>query len=109
MRRTLLHKCSMNGHAICMCGKNALLLTTYIYLLYSFYANYFCPYCQSSTLFHGYTLSGNRQKKAKAMIEASGLKMIAVEDFDLAARTVCVWNIYRMLCYNEALFWGMVA
>ena len=31
---------------------------------------------------------GNRQKKAKAMIEASGLKMIAVEDFDLAARTV---------------------
>ena len=23
------------------------------------------------------------------MIEASGLKMIAVEDFDLAARTVC--------------------
>ncbi|CAI7999325.1 Succinate--CoA ligase [ADP-forming] subunit beta, mitochondrial [Geodia barretti] len=33
-------------------------------------------------------LQGNRQKKAKAMIEASGLKMIAVEDFDLAARTV---------------------
>jgi hypothetical protein len=32
--------------------------------------------------------AGNRQKKAKAMIEASGLKMIAVEDFDLAARTV---------------------
>ena len=31
---------------------------------------------------------GNRQKKAKAMIEASGLKMIAVEDFDQAARTV---------------------
>ena len=31
---------------------------------------------------------GNRQKKAKAMIEASGLKMIAVEDFDLAAKTV---------------------
>ena len=35
-------------------------------------------------------LPGNRQKKAKAMIEASGLKMIAVEDFDLAARTVIV-------------------
>ena len=34
------------------------------------------------------TTAGNRQKKAKAMIEASGLKMIAVEDFDLAARTV---------------------
>ena len=34
------------------------------------------------------TLAGNRQKKANALIEASGLRMIAVEDFDKAAKTV---------------------
>lgn len=33
-------------------------------------------------------LQGNRQKKANALIEASGLRMIAVEDFDKAAQTV---------------------
>ena len=32
--------------------------------------------------------AGNRQKKANALIEASGLRMIAVEDFDKAAQTV---------------------
>ena len=31
------------------------------------------------------THAGNRQKKANALIEASGLRMIAVEDFDKAA------------------------
>ena len=34
------------------------------------------------------TPAGNRQKKANALIEASGLRMIAVEDFDKAAKTV---------------------
>jgi len=33
-------------------------------------------------------LQGNRQKKAKSLIEASGLRMLAVEDFDKAAQTV---------------------
>lgn len=33
-------------------------------------------------------LQGNRQKKAKSLIEASGLRMIPVEDFDKAAETV---------------------
>lgn len=31
---------------------------------------------------------GNNQKKAKALIESSGLRMLAVEDFDKAAQTV---------------------
>ena len=35
-----------------------------------------------------YVHVGNRQKKAKALIEACGLRMMAVEDFDSAARTV---------------------
>ena len=43
---------------------------------------------------------GNRQKKAKAMIEASGLKMIAVEDFDLAARTVPSFSL-DIACYIQ--------
>lgn len=55
--------------------------------------NHFCTYMYIyiATLFMEIVLlyTGNRQKKAKAMIEASGLKMIAVEDFDMAARTVC--------------------
>ena len=38
------------------------------------------------TVFTAYT--GNNQKKARAMIEASGLKMIPVEDFNSAAKTV---------------------
>lgn len=33
-------------------------------------------------------LQGNNQKRAKYLVEASGLKMLAVEDFDVAARTV---------------------
>lgn len=33
-------------------------------------------------------LQGNRQKKAKALVEASGLRMLAIEDFDQAAKTV---------------------
>jgi len=32
--------------------------------------------------------AGNRQKKAKSLIEASGLRMLAVEDFNKAAQTV---------------------
>lgn len=36
---------------------------------------------------------GNNQKKAKALIESSGLRMLAVEDFDKAAQTV------RLLSY----------
>ena len=32
--------------------------------------------------------AGNNQKRAKYLVEASGLKMLAVEDFDVAARTV---------------------
>ena len=31
---------------------------------------------------------GNRQKLANSLIEASGLRMLAVEDFDVAAKTV---------------------
>jgi len=31
---------------------------------------------------------GNNQKKANALIEASGLKMIGIDDFDRAAKTV---------------------
>ena len=31
---------------------------------------------------------GNNQKKANALVEASGLKMIGVDDFDKAAKTV---------------------
>ena len=35
------------------------------------------------------TLSlGNNQKKARALLESSGQKMLAVEDFDSAAKTV---------------------
>ena len=45
-------------------------------------------------------ISGNRQKKAKAMIEASGLKMIAVEDFDLAARTVPSFSL-NIACHIQ--------
>ncbi len=37
--------------------------------------------------------AGNRQAKAKALIEASGLPMIAVEDFDSAAETVITVNV----------------
>ena len=37
-------------------------------------------------------LTGNKQKKASAMIEASRHKMIAVGDFDLAARTVSPYS-----------------
>jgi len=33
-------------------------------------------------------LSGNNQKKANALIEGSGLKMIGMDDFDAAAKTV---------------------
>lgn len=33
---------------------------------------------------------GNRQRKASALIEGSGLKMIGVEDFDKAAKTVSI-------------------
>ncbi len=38
--------------------------------------------------------TGNRQAKAKSLIEASGLYMIAVEDFDKAAETVST-NKYK--------------
>ena len=31
---------------------------------------------------------GNNQKKANALIEGSGLKMLGVDDFDQAAKTV---------------------
>ena len=37
------------------------------------------------------TKLGNNQKKANALIDSSGLKMIGVDDFDMAAKTVSVW------------------
>ena len=33
---------------------------------------------------------GNNQNKAKALIDVSNLRMLAVEDFDVATKTVCV-------------------
>ena len=41
---------------------------------------------------------GNNQKRAKALIEASGLRMLAVEDFDMAAKTVSMDNMYTQSC-----------
>ena len=36
-----------------------------------------------------HSLLGNNQKKANAMISGSNLKMLSVEDFNIAAKTVC--------------------
>ena len=45
-----------------------------------------------------FNLLGNRQKKANALIEGSGLKMIGVDDFDKAAKTVSIMLTVKLLC-----------
>lgn len=57
-----------------------------ITLIYSEYLHFLSRIPSRSNCYIGYL--GNRQKKANALIEASGLRMIAVEDFDKAAQTV---------------------
>ncbi len=43
-----------------------------------------CVVVNLSRVYH----TGNNQKKANALIESSGLKMIGIDDFDKAAKTV---------------------
>lgn len=53
---------------------------------------------------HIIPLIGNNQKKANAMISGSNLKMLPVEDFNIAARTVCC----RCIMYFIIIFVGVL-